>query len=203
MRVLETINEALRQGGDKSSGGTHTTLIIVLCVVFLLTITIFVFVFARVLVARRAARQAGRGDASGHVASDPARDRLVFAYFPTQAPAVVRMQRLAQTAGLSVQELSEVAPIVPFQKKEGGEEENTCSVCLDEMEAGSKTRRMPCGHDFDAKYVPTSQNLIVVVCHSALPYHLLTLLFVFVPIISLVDALRSGPQKPTDVQCAT
>lgn len=31
--------------------------------------------------------------------------------------------------------------------------ETTCAICLEEMEVGAKTRRLPCGHEFDARYV--------------------------------------------------
>lgn len=144
----------------ENNDGPPTFLISIISIALLIVLLIFLMVFRRLFLARREARLGTRAGTASRPRTrsrtlpspaDPTRDRLIFAYFPTQAPAVVRMQRLAQTAGLSIQELSEVAPIVPFQTKDGGEEENTCAVCLEEMDSDSKTRRMPCGHDFDAK----------------------------------------------------
>lgn len=142
-------------GDGTSEGSGESTLIpfiIVAVVVAVLAATIFLFVLVRILIARRSGRFAAE-----HVDVAPrgesSRDHIVYAYFPAQAPAVVRMQRLAQSAGLTLQELSEVSPVIPFKRKAGGEEENTCAVCLEEMDADAKTRRMPCGHDFHAKYV--------------------------------------------------
>lgn len=72
-------------------------------------------------------------------------------YSSPQSPAFVRLQRLAQTSGLTVSELSQVAPVTPFEKQQ--EEEDTCPVCLDDMHQQSKNRRLPCHHAFDAQYV--------------------------------------------------
>ncbi|CAN8064988.1 unnamed protein product [Agarophyton chilense] len=86
------------------------------------------------------------------------RERLVFAYLPAQAPAIVRMQRLAKKAGLSTQELDSVAPVSAYARKASDSSDlasnksgdHVCAVCLEEMVDGSKTRRLPCGHWFDA-----------------------------------------------------
>lgn len=96
-------------------------------------------------------RAVARGPAADLAAFDFAPQPPALRYFPPQPPALVRRQRLAQTAGLSLDELGEVAPVLPFKK--GKDEEDTCAVCLEEMDGDSKARRMPCGHAFDAKYV--------------------------------------------------
>lgn len=139
-----------RQDSASPSGsGTPIALIVVLAVVVVLVLTIFIFVLTRVLLQRRAiARGAAADDL---VAFDFPPQPTALRYFPAQPPALVRRQRLAQTAGLSLDELGDVAPVMPFERRH--DEEDTCAVCLEEMDGHSKTRRMPCGHAFDAKYV--------------------------------------------------
>ncbi|KAI0563937.1 hypothetical protein FGB62_32g121 [Gracilaria domingensis] len=95
---------------------------------------------------------------NGGTARHADRERLVFAYLPAQAPAIVRMQRLAKKAGLSTQELNSVAPAKSYSRQASDSshldanksDDHVCAVCLEDMVEGSKTRRLPCGHWFDA-----------------------------------------------------
>lgn len=89
------------------------------------------------------------------------RERVSFANLPQQAPSVVRMQRLLQNSGLSIDELNSVAPTTPYVTKgtsplralQDADNDDTCAVCLDQMDADAKTRRMPCQHVFHAKCI--------------------------------------------------
>lgn len=125
----------------------YELVIIVPAILLGLVLTIVIFFLIRTLCYRRHLRnlnptlQPTNSSLPSHQAT----------YSSPQSPAFVRLQRLAQTSGLTVSELSHVAPVTPFEKQQG--EENTCPVCLDDMHQESKTRRLPCRHAFDAQYV--------------------------------------------------
>lgn len=84
-----------------------------------------------------------------------------IANFPSPAPSLVRLQRMQQqNNGLSMDELDFAAPVKSYvsasddnNRDKTGDNDDICAVCLEEMEKGTKTRRMPCGHVFDARYV--------------------------------------------------
>lgn len=73
-------------------------------------------------------------------------------------PALARLQRaLAKGGGTTPAELDSVSPVEPFTPgphDDAGEgNEHVCAICLDEMPAGTKSRRLPCGHAFDAQCI--------------------------------------------------
>lgn len=69
-------------------------------------------------------------------------------------PALARLQRELAKAnaegGLTKKEIDQAAPVSTYSAR--GEEHN-CAICLDDIEAGSKIRTLPCGHIFDANCV--------------------------------------------------
>lgn len=143
---------------------------IIICIVLaVLLFVLLTFLVVRLILRMRRRSHPSHEEVEGDDPSRRAdRERLVFAYFPTQAPAIVRMQRLAKKAGLLPTEINAVAPVTDYVKQstsssvdltgnKGGYD--VCAVCLEDMNEGSKTRRLPCGHWFDAEYV----NLFVFI----------------------------------------
>eukprot|EP00178_Gracilaria_changii_P020966 TRINITY_DN618_c0_g1_i2.p1 TRINITY_DN618_c0_g1~~TRINITY_DN618_c0_g1_i2.p1 ORF type:complete len:261 (-),score=36.41 TRINITY_DN618_c0_g1_i2:860-1642(-) len=149
-----------RQETSSSAIRTNRSIWIIICVVLavLLFVLVTLLVFRLLLRARR--HSSVPVDNIENVTSPRRadRERLVFAYLPAQAPAIVRMQRLAKRAGLSPQELNSVAPAATYVRhssnssdiEENKSDDHVCAVCLEDMVDGSNTRRLPCGHCFDA-----------------------------------------------------
>lgn len=69
-------------------------------------------------------------------------------------PALARLQRELAKAnaegGLTKKEIDQAAPVTTYA---GQGEDLNCAICLEDIEAGSKIRTLPCGHIFDAACV--------------------------------------------------
>eukprot|EP00178_Gracilaria_changii_P020965 TRINITY_DN618_c0_g1_i1.p1 TRINITY_DN618_c0_g1~~TRINITY_DN618_c0_g1_i1.p1 ORF type:complete len:289 (-),score=37.94 TRINITY_DN618_c0_g1_i1:860-1726(-) len=172
-----------RQETSSSAIRTNRSIWIIICVVLavLLFVLVTLLVFRLLLRARR--HSSVPVDNIENVTSPRRadRERLVFAYLPAQAPAIVRMQRLAKRAGLSPQELNSVAPAATYVRhssnssdiEENKSDDHVCAVCLEDMVDGSNTRRLPCGHCFDAEYVATAwceQLALIVLNILTIPF---------------------------------
>lgn len=147
--IFLVLANALRQEGDAESDGSDIVRLVAAVVGVIAIVCIFFLVY-RFFFSRRRRQTNPRVSESGAPTEN---DYLMYAYLQTQPPSVARLHRLANADGLSARELNEAAPVKTFSKASNASEDNVCAVCLEEMEAGTKTRKMPCGHEFDAKYV--------------------------------------------------
>lgn len=147
----------------KSSSVDEPVWIIICVILAVLLLAVLTFLVIRLVLRMRRRSQHFQEEVEDEGPPQRAdRERLVFAYFPTQAPAIVRMRRLVKKTGLLPVEINAVAPVTDYVKQstssstdlagnKGGDD--VCAVCLEDMSEGSRTRRLPCGHWFDAEYV--------------------------------------------------
>eukprot|EP00177_Eucheuma_denticulatum_P007192 GFKZ01013085.1.p1 GENE.GFKZ01013085.1~~GFKZ01013085.1.p1 ORF type:complete len:259 (+),score=28.98 GFKZ01013085.1:474-1250(+) len=132
-------------GNSNENGGTTLVVVIILAIVLSIALAIFVFVFVRVFYHRRHLRP--------EYVSDPLQQ---FHLHPIlneapQPPALVRRQRLANLPGLTLTELSQVAPVSSFTPPPA--DPPTCPICLDDILPQSKVRTLPCNHTFHAQCI--------------------------------------------------